>query len=79
MLARLGAAGPLDALYLALHGAMMAEDAPFRIDDILQALALEFGPAARKRGLKFKVMPCGLTVPAIHCVSPSRSSRKWWR
>ncbi len=43
-------------------GAMPAESAPFRIDDILQALALEFGPAARKRGLKFKVMPCGLTV-----------------
>jgi CheY-like chemotaxis protein/anti-sigma regulatory factor (Ser/Thr protein kinase) len=43
-------------------GAMKAEMAPFRIDDILQALALEFGPAARKKGLGFKVMPCGLTV-----------------
>jgi signal transduction histidine kinase/ActR/RegA family two-component response regulator len=43
-------------------GAMKAEVAPLRIDDILQALALEFGPAARKKGLRFKVVPCGLTV-----------------
>ena len=43
-------------------GAMKAEPGPFLIDDILQALALEYGPAARKKGLKFKVMPCGLTV-----------------
>lgn len=43
-------------------GAMKAETAPFRIDDILQALALEFGPAARKKGLKFTVLPCGLTL-----------------
>ena len=43
-------------------GAMKAEIAPFRIDDILQALALEFGPAARKKGLKFTVVPCGLTL-----------------
>lgn len=43
-------------------GAMKAESAPFRIDDILQALALEFGPAARKKGLKFTVVPCGLTL-----------------
>lgn len=43
-------------------GAMTAEAAPFRIDDILQALALEFGPAARKKGLKFTVVPCGLTL-----------------
>ncbi|WP_373503060.1 NahK/ErcS family hybrid sensor histidine kinase/response regulator, partial [Aestuariivirga sp.] len=43
-------------------GAMKAEVAPFRIDDILQALALEFGPAARKKGLRFTVVPCGLTL-----------------
>jgi hypothetical protein len=24
-------------------------------------------------------MPRGLTTPAIHWLSPSRSSRKWWR
>jgi len=43
-------------------GAMKAEMAPFRIDDILQALALEFGPVARKKGLKLTVMPCSLSV-----------------
>ena len=43
-------------------GAMKPELAPFRIDDILQALAIEFGPAARKKGLKLTVMACGLTV-----------------
>ena len=45
-------------------GAMKADAQPFRIDDILQALALEFGPAARKKGLKFTVVPCGLTLNA---------------
>jgi Na+/proline symporter/signal transduction histidine kinase len=43
-------------------GAMKADVQPFRIDDILQALALEFGPAARKKGLTFTVVPCGLTL-----------------
>ena len=43
-------------------GAMQAETGPYRIDDMLQALALEFGPAARKKGLRLKVVPCGLTV-----------------
>ncbi len=43
-------------------GAMKAEVLPFRIDDILQPLALEFGPAARKKGLVFKVVPSGLTL-----------------
>ena len=43
-------------------GAMRPELAPFRIDDILQALGLEFGPAARKKGLGLTVMPCGLAV-----------------
>ena len=43
-------------------GAMNAEVAPFRIEEILQALALEFGPAAGKKGLKFRVMACGVTL-----------------
>jgi signal transduction histidine kinase len=43
-------------------GAMTADVHPFRIDDILQALALEFGPAARKKGLVFKVVASGLTL-----------------
>lgn len=43
-------------------GAMKAEAQPFRIDDILQALALEFGPAARQKGLRFIAVPCGLTL-----------------
>ncbi|MCB1379089.1 MAG: hybrid sensor histidine kinase/response regulator [Alphaproteobacteria bacterium] len=43
-------------------GAMKADIAPFRIDEILQALALEFGPVALKKGLRLKVVPCGLTV-----------------
>ncbi len=43
-------------------GAMQAEIGPLLIDDILQALALEYGPAARKKGLVLKIMPCGLTV-----------------
>jgi Na+/proline symporter/signal transduction histidine kinase len=43
-------------------GAMKADVQPFRIDDILQALALEFGPAARKKGLKFTVVASGLTL-----------------
>jgi signal transduction histidine kinase len=45
-------------------GAMKADAAPFRIDEILQALALEFGAAARKKGLKFTVVPCGLALNA---------------
>jgi len=45
-------------------GAMKADPQPFRIDEILQALALEFGPAARKKGLKLTVVPCGLMLNA---------------
>ena len=45
-------------------GAMKADPQPFPIDEMLQALALEFGPAARKKGLKFTVMPCGLMLNA---------------
>ena len=43
-------------------GAMKAETAPFRIDDILQALALEYGPAARKKGLRLTVVASRLSV-----------------
>jgi signal transduction histidine kinase len=43
-------------------GAMKAEPGPVRVGDMLQALALEFGPAARKKGLKLTLVPCGLTV-----------------
>jgi signal transduction histidine kinase len=43
-------------------GAMKADVQPFRIGDIMQALALEFGPAARKKGLKFTVVPSSLTL-----------------
>jgi CheY-like chemotaxis protein len=43
-------------------GAMKAEVQPFRIGDILQALALEFGPAARKKGLKFTVVGSSLIL-----------------
>jgi signal transduction histidine kinase len=45
-------------------GAMKAEPGPVRVGDMLQALALEFGPAARKKGLKLTAVPCGLTVTA---------------
>jgi Na+/proline symporter/signal transduction histidine kinase len=43
-------------------GAMKAEAAPFRIEEILQPLALELGPAARKKGLKLTLVPCSLTL-----------------
>lgn len=43
-------------------GAMTAEPAPFRIEEILQPLALEFGPAARRKGLTFTLVPCSLTL-----------------
>ncbi len=43
-------------------GAMKPDVAPFRIDEMLQALALEFTPAAARKNLRLKVMPCGLTV-----------------
>ena len=43
-------------------GAMKAEVAPFRIDDILQALSVEFGPAALKKGLTLRVVHSGLTL-----------------
>ncbi|MCX7345322.1 MAG: PAS domain-containing hybrid sensor histidine kinase/response regulator [Alphaproteobacteria bacterium] len=43
-------------------GAMKPDVAPFRIDEMVQALALEFTPAAARKNLRLKVMPCGLTV-----------------
>jgi Na+/proline symporter/signal transduction histidine kinase len=43
-------------------GAMKPELAPFLIDELLQALALEFGPAARQKGLALDVVACRLTV-----------------
>ena len=43
-------------------GAMKPEIAAFRIDELLQALALEFGPAARRKGLSLKVVGCRATV-----------------
>ncbi|MBL8895176.1 MAG: PAS domain-containing hybrid sensor histidine kinase/response regulator, partial [Rhizobiales bacterium] len=43
-------------------GAMKPEISVFRIDELLQALALEFAPVAREQGLEFKVVPCSLAV-----------------
>ncbi len=43
-------------------GGMKPEMAPFLIDELLQALALEFGPAARQKGLSLDVVVCGLAV-----------------
>lgn len=43
-------------------GAMKPEISVFRIDELLQALALEFAPMARERGLELKVVPCSLAV-----------------
>ena len=39
-----------------------ARDLGFRIDDLLKALKLEFGPAAAERGLTFTVVTSSLTV-----------------
>jgi Na+/proline symporter/CheY-like chemotaxis protein len=43
-------------------GAMKPELADFRIDDVLQRLAVEFAPLARAKGLALVFMPCSLTV-----------------
>ncbi|MGE0769981.1 MAG: NahK/ErcS family hybrid sensor histidine kinase/response regulator, partial [Hyphomicrobiaceae bacterium] len=43
-------------------GALKAEITNFRLDDMFNALKLEFGPAARERGLSFKVVACSKTV-----------------
>ena len=51
-------------------GAMKPDVAPFRIDDMLQALALEFAPAAAQEGAELQGCPAG---------SPSRLDRKLLR
>jgi len=43
-------------------GAMQPEITAFRIDDMLKALAVEFQPMAREKGIALRVVPCGLTV-----------------
>jgi signal transduction histidine kinase len=43
-------------------GALKAEITSFRLDDLFNALKLEFAPAARERGLTFTVLPCSKTV-----------------
>ncbi|MGI9415272.1 MAG: hybrid sensor histidine kinase/response regulator, partial [Hyphomicrobiales bacterium] len=43
-------------------GALKPEWSNFRIDQLMLALELEFGPIAREKGLTFKVVPSGLTV-----------------
>jgi Na+/proline symporter/CheY-like chemotaxis protein/PAS domain-containing protein len=43
-------------------GAMKPELADFRIDDVLQRLAVEFAPLAGAKGLDLVFMPCSLTV-----------------
>jgi len=43
-------------------GAMKPEISVFRIDQLLNPLALEFAPMAREKGLELKIMPCALAV-----------------
>jgi signal transduction histidine kinase len=43
-------------------GVMKPELSVFRIDSLLNALALEFAPMAREKGLELKVVPCSLGV-----------------
>ncbi|MGE4246263.1 MAG: NahK/ErcS family hybrid sensor histidine kinase/response regulator [Parvibaculaceae bacterium] len=43
-------------------GALRPELGVFRIDDILNALAVEFAPAAREKGIELRLVPCGLAV-----------------
>ncbi len=43
-------------------GAMKPEVGAFRIDELLSALAVEFAPMAREKGIALRVVPCGLTV-----------------
>ena len=43
-------------------GAMKPEMADFRIDELLQRLAVEFTPVAREKRLDLVFMPCSLTV-----------------
>jgi Na+/proline symporter/signal transduction histidine kinase/CheY-like chemotaxis protein len=43
-------------------GALKPELTNFRIDDVLNQLALEFGPVAREKGLDLKFLPCSAVV-----------------
>ena len=43
-------------------GALKAEKTPFKIDDILKALEIEFGALARDKGLSLSVVTCSATV-----------------
>ena len=43
-------------------GVMTPEVTPFRIDDFLEVLRTEHAPAATKKKLGFKVMPCDATI-----------------
>jgi Na+/proline symporter/signal transduction histidine kinase len=43
-------------------GAMLPELSIFRIDDLMETLSTEYAPAASKKNLVLKAMPCGATV-----------------
>ncbi len=43
-------------------GAMKPERSAFDVGELMQALALEFGPMAREKGLKFRFTKCNLIV-----------------
>lgn len=43
-------------------GAMKPEITSFRVDELLRAMAVEFAPAARDRGVKLTVVPSRLTI-----------------
>jgi Na+/proline symporter/signal transduction histidine kinase len=43
-------------------GALKPEFVDFRIDDLLQRLAVEFQPLAREKGLELTFLPCSLAV-----------------
>ena len=43
-------------------GVMLPELSIFRIDDLMETLSTEYAPAATKKNLVLKAMPCGATV-----------------
>ena len=43
-------------------GVMLPELSIFRIDDLMETLSTEYAPAASKKNLVLKAMPCGATV-----------------
>ena len=43
-------------------GALKPEIGPFRLNDVLSALAVEFAPVANDKGLELRVLPCSLVV-----------------